>query len=354
MLSNYESCPRTWKQNFINIPVNRLPINDEGVAEWNRIITYINSLNLPKIIRTPSHGICTIGAYNKYDCYDISGNMHVYELTLLTFKGCYRIQLRNDPIKTKNGKELNGPYALKYFKKLCEKHGINLDGYRVNNGVEIKNAWKDEEEKIYKRLVYPLSYDLKDKEIENVHHIDLCSGFQSGLMRAFPEFEKPCRELYSKRHEDESIKAIQVYSIGEMWSTRNGAQLINLAKGAIEENNRLLDDIICRLLETGRQPILVNTDGIWYTGEVYHDKTENHDLGGWRNDYINCKLRFRSANSYEFIHNGKYNVRLSGKSTYETIVPRQNWVWGDIYKGAVISYKFDKETGLLSKVEEGV
>ena len=172
----------------------------------------------------------------------------------------------------------------------------------------------------------------------------MCSGFQSGLARAFPEFYDICKELYDRRKEDNTgIKAVQVESIGAMWSDQRKAKYIKLAKGAIEENNRLLFSIIDRLLKAGRKPLLINTDGVWYQGEVYHDDTEFKDLCGWQNDHINCKFRMKNNVTYEYIENGKFTAVMSGTSYLDRVKSRDKWEWGDIFKTDIITYYIDDE-----------
>ena len=47
------------------------------------------------------------------------------------------------------------------------------------------------------------------------------------------------------------------------------------------------------------------------------------------------------------IENGKYNPVFRGRSTYDDIVPREEWSWGDIYKGGAIKYVFREGVGLV-------
>ena len=352
-LLKYKHKKRDWNENFRNIPVTLFELNKEGAHEFNQVLKYVYSLNLPTIIRTESGGICNGRLFNKYNCFDFRFTKICAEITLLTLEGCWRFQCRTK-LKTTNpnGNALYGTVALSEFKKIClSVSGIDLDDYATTDGMEIKAKWKEEEKPIYKKYIHPMSSNLKDVTIESgdVHHIDLCSGFQSGLARAFPEFKDACQHLYNLRKNEDGtsndyIKAIQVESIGAMWSDQSKAKYIKLAKGAIEENNRLLKLLIGKLISTGRQILMLNTDGIWYKGEIYHDETEKHDLGGWKNDHKNCtKFRMKNNVTYEFVEDGKYTAVMSGTTTLDQVKTRSEWEWGDIYKAAVIEYLIDKD-----------
>lgn len=350
-LLKFEHSERRWKTNAITIPITRFDLDEEGIEKFNEILNFVKSLNYSPIIRTRSGGISNLKLNNKYNCWDYRFTKICAEVTILNLDGCWRFQCRTG-VKSDNGeKPIYGSTALKMFKEMCAKKGINLEDYSVNNGMEIKKEWKEKCQPIYKKYIFPLSLMKVNKELTNVHHIDLCSGFQSGLARAFPEFYPVCKELYDKRKgNDTRIKSIQVESIGAMWSDQKQAKYIKLAKGAIEENNRLLMDIVSKLLESGRKPLLLNTDGVWYEGDVYHDDTEFADLGGWKNDHINCKFRMKNNVTYEYIEDGKYTAVMSGSTNLDLIKSRDEWEWGDIFKAAVALYQID-ENGIRKEGE---
>lgn len=356
-LSIYEHSKRRWNVNYYNIPVTVFNLDDEGAHKFNQILQYAKSLNVRNIIRTPSGGISNRGVNNKYRCWDIKHFSTGAEITILLLEGCWRFQIRTKSKfskKTRGGREkpIYGATALKEFKRLCSQFNINIDKYAVADGVEQKKQWKESVKTIYKKYIHPMSHNLVNKTLTtgDIHHIDLCSGFQSGLSRAFPEFKGVCQYLYDQRKNpdgssNDSIKAIQVMSIGAMWSEHCGkAKYFPLAKGAIEENNRLLQELSQKLLSSGRQILMYNTDGIWYRGEIYHDETEKCDLGGWRNDHCNCE-RFRMKNNctYEFVEDGRYTAVMSGSTTLDRVKAREDWEWGDIYKTAAIEYQLTDE-----------
>ena len=64
-------------------------------------------------------------------------------------------------------------------------------------------------------------------------------------------------------------------------------------------------------------------------------------------NHKNCILRFKSDGAYEFIENDKYFPVIRGKTSYEKIVPRDEWVFGDIYKGSEIKFNFIEGIGVV-------
>ena len=150
MLSKYKHSERTWKTNAINIPVTQFELNDKGIVEFNKILKYVKSLNLPTIVRTSSGGISNLNQYNKCNCWDYRRSGVCAEITLLTLNGCWRFQCRTGAPAGANGKPIYGTNALKKFKKICLDFGINIDDYAVENGFELKAQWKEKEKRIYK------------------------------------------------------------------------------------------------------------------------------------------------------------------------------------------------------------
>lgn len=338
--------------NFLKIPVNNLEVTDSGARRFNEIYQYLLSCNLKDIVRTPSGGIKK-DILNCRSVWDIKSTYTMIEITIGLYGRWFRIQFRTVKKSKSNDdqKIVYGRQAFLEFKSRCIKDNINLDDYKLDEqeALEFYDSHKNEMT-YYKNIV---DNKCVNKTINNVHHIDLCSGFQSGLVRAYPEFKNVCQELYDNRKTDSRIKSIQTNSIGYMWSPFIKRKYIKLSYGAISENNRLLFDLSKRLTISGRRVLLYNTDGIWYQGEIFHDIDECHNLGGWRNDHTNCTLRVRSAVSYEFIEDGKYTAIQSGLTQLDRIKPRSQWTWGDIYKtGDIIEYKFMRDRGIVDNEGE--
>ena len=270
------------------------------------------------------------------------------DLTINSFGDKHRYQLRMVPKEAIKDGELTGSQAFKIFKEQCLKYGINLDDYIIYNGKEVK-------------LTIP-SYLIKadpgslDYVFEGANHIDFHSSFPAGLANTHPEFRPLLEELYNKRKENAVYKAILNLTIGYMQSiTCCDAKWAHLSKDAITDNNNRIKELTQKLLMNGNIILAYNTDGIWYTGNVYHGEGEGSTLGAWENDHINCKIRFKSAGAYEYIENGIYTPVVRGLTTFDIEKPdRETWEWGDIYKGSAIEYVYLKnENRVIAKhVEE--
>ena len=103
-------------------------------------------------------------------------------------------------------------------------------------------------------------------------------------------------------------------------------------------------DIVKKLEESGRTVLLLNTDGVWYNGPLYHGEGEGSGLGQWQNDHKNCQFRMASAGAYEFIEKGIYYPVIRG-------IPndtKTEWKWGDIYKEKAVPsiFSFTEEEGV--------
>ena len=82
----------------------------------------------------------------------------------------------------------------------------------------------------------------------------------------------------------------------------------------------------------GYKPLLLNTDGIWYQADQPLDIEDSNELGGWKHDHKQCKLRVKSSGSYEFIENSVYTPVQRGSTLLDRSKPRELWKWGDIYQ----------------------
>ena len=91
-------------------------------------------------------------------------------------------------------------------------------------------------------------------------------------------------------------------------------QFSHLSRAMIHDNNEWIREKVKRLVDYGCAPLLKNTDGIWYSGPLYHDEDEGSGLGQWKSDHINCTWRCKSKGCYEFIENGVYTPVARGVS----------------------------------------
>jgi hypothetical protein len=128
------------------------------------------------------------------------------------------------------------------------------------------------------------------------------------------------------------------------------AKWAHLSKDAISDNNKRVLNLVERLEKAGRTVLLLNTDGIWYDGPVYHGEGEGSGLGEWSNDHIHCQFRMAGAGAYEYIEDGVYHPVIRGiPNTTKT-----KWEWGDIYKEKAIPdiFMFTEEEGVKLNGEE--
>ena len=322
LLERFSSSRGTMHPNLLEMENNSLKMNGENAMLFNTLVKYCEENNYHTIKWTKSGGIAKGKKVFIPPAYGIKTIGKTTVVLVLTFEGkFYRFTFG---IARAEQKEISGYASFKAFKRTCEKYDINIDDYAIDNGEEYKEDFPNPYRELYNER-------FADKVIENVHHIDLNSSFMSGLAMTYPEFKPVVEELYSKRKEDEIYKAILTHTYGYLQSELVNYKYILLSKAMVDYNNAYLDSLKDKLLESGRIVLAYNSDGIWYKGDIYHDENEGKNIGQYKNDHTNCKIRFRSINAYEYIEDGKYHVALSGITRLDKLLPRSEWSWGDIY-----------------------
>lgn len=332
-IKSFKHSQITLKPNYKLIPVTQLQINDEGTKIFNEVVDWCESQNFNTIIRSNSGGISFKTILPAYDV-KMANNRTGAEITILCKEGCYRIQARNAVKTTKL--PINGKQAYIRLKYELKRDGINLEDYFIENGEEIKKE-------IEKPLIMLVRESAKDLIFENANHIDFHSSYAGGLANSYPEFRPTLERLYNERHLNNDNKHVLNLSIGYFQSSSNfNAKLAHLSKAAISDNNRRIKELAEELEKSGRIILAYNTDGIWYSGKVYHGPGEGFRLGQWENDHVNCTIRFKSAGAYEFTEKGSYNPVIRGYTTLDRVKDREKWQWGDIYKSdaAPLQYLF--------------
>lgn len=275
------------------------------------------------IIRTPSGGIST---KNKFPAYDVTVDGVGCELLVVAEidnnPAIYRVQYRTQ-IKTVNNVRMFGTIAFNRFAAELKRDGIDITSYYIDNGIEIKKE-------IEKPLIGLTNQSFKDRIFTNVHHLDIRSSYPSGMAECCPEWKPTIERLYSGREEHPEYKEILNLSCGYFQSVKNfGAKLAHISKYAIKRNNERIQKMSKWLTDTNRVVIAYNTDGIWFYGESTN--LNSHKLGDFNQDHTNCKIRFKSNGSYEYIENGVYHPVVRGKTKLDEIKDRTSWNWGDIY-----------------------
>lgn len=343
-LLSMKHCEPSKNINYSRIPCTQIDMTEEGMQEFNDIIEYIQSLNLSKIVRTPSGGISIKGCLKLRPRYDVRSLKSMIELTIVMFEGCWRIQFRNSFERIGEEQGISGMHAFWKFSDICKKHGLNIQDYRERDKEKAKKNKSEIEP--YQKKVISKTYLYRD--IDNVHHIDLNSSFMANLSNEFKEFKPVAEELYNNRKINPIYKGVMTNTIGYFQSECHGFSWAHLSKAAVNGNNEKIRQLVDELRDNGRIPILVNTDGIWYSGEQYHPNNgdEGTNLGQWKTDHINCTLHIKSPGCYQYKEDGKVHTVMSGKTKLDRIKNREDWEWGDIYHKdvKVISFVLDRKT----------
>lgn len=349
--NNYTTRWNDLNYNLIPVTVVNASLGNE--ISWNDIYQeLLKDKDYFQIVRTKSGGISihhTERLKHIYK-YDVKQKKSVVEITLCNLKETnefrsYRIQWRINNYKDAENNEqlITGKQSFNIFKKHCNKYGINLDDYIVSKeeGIELNKQ-------IHAPDIRLMNPWLKDAVFTNANHLDFHKFYMMGLMKSHPEFEPVIKELNAIAKLDKKYKTVLAATIGYMHSECCNYKYTKLAKDAI---NRAYEDYynVMEILKKSNTIIATNTDGIWYTGKVFHGLLESDEIGGWSNDHVNCKIRFKSAGSYEFIEDGKYYPVVRGRTVLDKYKDRSEWQWGDIYlKDAKIQvWTFKEGVGIV-------
>lgn len=345
ILEKYKHVPLIVEANYNLIPVTLFDLNDEGMNAFNEVYEFIRNYDsITKLQRTKSGGVSISRKNFLPPMYDVRRSKSDVEITILIKEGMWRFQFRKDFIN--NSTTIGGKQATNIFKKkLKQLSNIDLEDYLIEDGIEERASVpqyiiKNDE------LFCPTATKIENAPVwENVHHIDFHSSFAGGLANTYPEFRPTLEYFYEKRKEDPINKGVLNSLIGNLWSIYyKNCGYVRLAKAAIIDNNNRINDITCRLVQADRIPLVWNTDGVWYYGDVYHGEGEGPGLGQWENDHINCTFRMKSKGSYEFIEDGVYHPVVRGVPDEKKV----NWTWGSIFEkdAEPIMYAFDEEKGI--------
>lgn len=338
--------------NYRSLLVIDLGINDDAMEEFNRIYFWIKQSKINDIrLRRTQAGegkLKGISTDKRWFCgcgWDVEVSTNSVELVILVDGWGWRFRFKN---KVRDEIGVSGTDAFRLFKAKCKKYGIDLDSYKIENGLEVKKTIPKPP------ICWGEMGDLTGQILKGVHHLDFHNSYPAGLCESFPEFTPVVEEFYQGRAQHEEYKAVLNLTVGYLQSKWNGAKWAHMSKCAIENNNSRITRLALQLWENDRVPLAYNTDGIWYAGEVYHGKGEGKNLGEWENDYVDCMIRFKSIGSYEFegtkVKTGEflYKPVVRGMTRYDKVLPRDKWVWGDIFRDDVepLAYEFSDEYGI--------
>ena len=344
-LSAWEPSKNTFDQ--FDIRSVKLSFNDAGVSTFNEIFNLCKTSKMRKITRTPGGAIKTSDGCrlrNMY-AYDVRKSAAAISITILIGRWAWSFYIGHYAAQEIHQ---SGHRAFEAIKRALDKDGIDIYSYQIKNGREVKK-----EIPAPKIFFYP---EFKHCITEHAHHIDFHSSYAAGLANTHPEMRKTLERVYGMRSVNKIYKLSLNATIGYFQSVPCcGARWAHLSRDAISDNNRRVDEMAERLRASGRTIIGFNTDGIWYTGEVYHGEGEGKALGEWLNDFVDCRFRAKSDGIYEFQEpDGTYHPVVRGVSSLDKKLDRSMWRWGDIFQvnNEIVQYYFDPEEGIISKTEK--
>lgn len=307
--------------------------NDADLNKYNTLLGIIDKYRVKRFTITGNRDLTISCKGLVYPSYNLTSLTLEDQLTILTNLGGIRFILsKYERVKG----SYNSRDAWSTFYKSCTKNGINLEeDYQISKeeGFSIRYQLKTDKSVSIRRCFtdYVNRDEIVSKTFENMNHLDLNSSYMSGLVYYHPEFKNVISEFYKKKstakteEEKDKWKKILTIPYGWMYSELCDYRYAHLSRDMIKYNDMMLDTICKNMIETGRLPILFNTDGIWYQGDIYHDENEGTGLGQWKTDHKNCTWRCRSSACYEYVENGEYNGQCSG-------VHKENFQkWGDIF-----------------------
>lgn len=342
--------------NYKLIPCSVIGMTEEGMAEFNEIYFTLRAVVKNKITRTPSGGVSIARRNFRPPMWDVRNTKSCIELTIILAEGCWRIQFR--VYEKKEKWQTWGKTAFNEFIKVCDELGINMEDFAIDNGAEVKETIESPMIELFatpKRIYH------------NAHHLDLNSSHIAGMVKCYPEIAPAFEEIYARRQaekqkkkEDPNYKSNDIYKdiLTHTWGylqsvSQCQAKWAHISRDGIRETNAKLRELSEKLVASGRTILAYNTDGIWYSGEVYHDENEGNRIGQWKNDYTNCiRWRAKSKGAYEFItEEGNYKPVIRGLTQLDKIKERKDWVWGDIFADGseIVVFYWNEDDGVFIK-----
>lgn len=344
-LQSYKATPFRINEvpNAIKMKTRNCGLTIESTTEFNAIVKACEKYIDHKMEFTPSNAIKMARQYTKHEGWGVRyTSKGIPELIIISFRGMWRFQYRGAGKKPPE----YGTQSWKNFTKDCKEAGINLEEIAVpaEQAMQVKNS-------IPKPHIKCLRKGYIDKELDNVHFIDLHSAYPTGIAEEFPQLRPVLYKYYTLRRkykaegkvkQEEKMKQRLVNISGMSESEFVKYRYSKMAKAAKERTNQKLEALIQEITEAGSTPILTNTDGIYYRGELHKFANEGDDMGQLQ-PKTTTKFRMKSAGAYEYLdEKGKYHCSLRGRTALDLVKRREDWSWGDIYQtGAVIKFTYN-------------
>lgn len=352
--SKYKSSNPTMKPNKMLIPVNNISFSKEGVEEFNKLYQYClekerNGEFHKRFILTKSQGISIAQGNIRGAMWLITVKKSMTELLIRNLDARYYrfiIGYKKEDVDKKNG--MWGRKAFQLYKEELLADNVDLETLALDSaeeGLEVKKTIPSPKIDL---LVAP------ERTYYNAHHMDLNSAFNAGMMKQFPQLETSVRRMYSKRKIDKRYKDVLNMTQGVLQSELLQYRFSHISKAGYVFTNEQIELMSEKLRNNGYRILSYNTDGIWYQGEKpYEDETFGKDIGQWKNDYINCKIRYKSKGAYEFVDgDGNYKPVVRGEMSVEKTKPRETWTWEDnmLFKSELVTYNFVEGLGFYRNV----
>lgn len=328
------------KPNAMLMKTRNCGLTIESTTEFNAIIEACKKYFRYELEFTASNSIKMASKYTMREGWGVRyTSKGIPELIIISFNGMWRFQYRGAGKKP----TLYGRQAWNQFTTDCEKEGIDLEEIAVPAGDEAEKAKKD----VPKPWIQCLSKAYIDHELENVHHIDIHSAHCYYIAEEFPQLKPVIYKYYKLRQQykaegdtkaEDKMKQMLVNLSGFSESEFVKFRFSKMAAAAKRGTNARVQAIIDELKAAGRDPLLVNTDGVWYAGDEYHFTDEGDDIGQLHTKHA-IKFRIKSNGVYEYIDEEGYHPRERGRTALDTVKKRKDWQWGDIYKsGATVKF----------------
>ena len=337
------------------IPATHFKTTEKNIKFFNKIASYFDK-DWTRLSPTRCGAISKDRKKFRLPGYFVSETKSGVQLVILTGDYQFRIIMGYHETGDDESKYF-GFDALRDFTKVCQEFGVDFEKFRLSpsEGEAIKNT-------IRKNRIELVNPNYAGKIFEGCFHIDINSAFPAGMAKAFPELYQPINKLYTERKEKPINKKTLNFAWGIMQSKYNAYGMAQLSKAGTDFCHERLDFISDFIDKIGGKRIGYNTDGLWF--QIYSNnqlkkiqKLCSSELGGFKLDHQNCKLRFKSAGCYEFIENGQYYPVVRGQTrmdkcfTEDGKLDRSQWVWGCIFKPEFTAIRWKLDTNTLQFTE---
>lgn len=344
---NCVSSAPTRKPNKMLMPINNLSFSEADVAKFNKIYKHCLKMEedglYGRLSFTPSHGISYAIDKLRGAMWGITVKNWFIEIVIRHTDGRwfrFIIGYGKTNESEKKRTRMSGRKAFIKYKQELEKDGVDLSRFMISReeGLEVKKTIPSPKIELF----VP-----EERTYVNAHHMDINSAYNAGMANEFPELAFTIKRMYNMRKSKTEFKDVLNMTQGFMQSDLVDYGLSHISKAGYVFTVRELERMAKKLEDNGIRVLAFNTDGIWYQSDVtYEDESFGTEIGQWKNDHKFCKLRFRSKGCYEYVEDGVYTPVFRGKSSFEKEKPREEWAWGDIFKGSVVNYIFEEGVGL--------